>query len=223
MPHLTKSEWRVLSGLLFLSLVPCLGGLLRLIDLGAGTSLMPENPRIGAVPLPVVIHLIGSIPFCVLGILQFLPGVRRTYPYWHRKSGRLLVITGLLAAISGLWMTHFYHFPAELQGPLLYWVRIIVGFGMIASLAMGLTSILLAQISAHKAWMLRAYALGQGAGTQALIGIPWALLYGESTGLTRDTLMTLAWIINLVIAETVIRKPGSHSSRTRRSPEITIS
>ena len=52
--------------------------------------------------------------------------------------------------------------------------------------------------------MIRAYALGQGAGTQVLVLLPWMLVSGESGGLTRDLLMTLAWTINVVVAESII-------------------
>ncbi|MBT5707899.1 MAG: DUF2306 domain-containing protein, partial [Verrucomicrobia bacterium] len=49
-----------------------------------------------------------------------------------------------------------------------------------------------------------AYALGQGAGTQVLVVIPWHLLIGEPSGLTRDLLMTFAWIVNLYVAQIAI-------------------
>ena len=52
--------------------------------------------------------------------------------------------------------------------------------------------------------MIRAYALGQGAGTQVLVLLPWMLVSGESGGLTRDLLMSLAWTINVVVAESII-------------------
>lgn len=206
MLRLNKSEWAILAGLLFLSLVPCLGGFFRLIELMVGLEVMPENPRVRSAPVPVIIHLMGSIPYCILGILQFLPSVRNAYPKWHRMSGRLLVAAGFLAALSGLWMTHYYNFPASLQGPLLYWVRFAVGFGMIGALCLGLSAVLKRRIAEHKAWMIRAYALGQGAGTQVITAIPWLIMVGEPSGLTRDVLMTLSWGINLLIAEAVIRR-----------------
>jgi len=206
MPRLNKSEWAILAGLLFLSLVPCLGGLFRVIELIVGLEVMPENPRVRSAPVPVVIHLVGSIPYCILGILQFLPSLRRAYPKWHRMSGRFLVVAGMLAALSGLWMTHVYDFPVTLQGPLLYWVRFAVGFGMIGALCLGLSAVLKRRIEEHKAWMIRAYALGQGAGTQVITAIPWLIMVGEPSGLTRDIIMTVSWVINLLIAEVVIRR-----------------
>jgi hypothetical protein len=54
--------------------------------------------------------------------------------------------------------------------------------------------------------MVRAYALGQGAGTQVLVLGPGVLLFGEVLGPTRDLLMTVAWGINVGFAEYVIRR-----------------
>ena len=114
-----------------------------------------------------------------------------------------MIGAGLLAACSGLWMTHFYPLPVELQGPLLYWVRMAVGVAMIASIICGLLAIRQKQIASHQVWMIRAYALGQGAGTQVLVTIPWLITVGEPTGLTRDLLMTFAWGLNLSVAQAV--------------------
>jgi hypothetical protein len=73
--------------------------------------------------------------------------------------------------------------------------------------------------------MIPAYALGQGAGTQVLVLLPWMLIAGESGGLTRDLLMTLSWAINMVVAGAIIRyrAPGAHTvpvshSRAASSP-----
>ena len=207
MLNLKKSEWIILIGLLLLSFVPSIG-ILRLVELVLGTAVefMPENPRIQSAPVPVEFHLISSIPFCILGAFQFLSSIRRDYPKWHRLAGRFLVCAGIVSALSGLWMTHYYSFPDSLQGNLLYFVRIIVGVSMTVCILLGLSSVLKKRITQHQAWMIRAYALGQGAGTQVLITIPWLLTVGEPSGFTRDILMTCAWVINIVVAEWIINK-----------------
>lgn len=204
---LKRSEWLVLGGLLVLSLVPCAGGVVRLVELASGEAIesLPENPRIRSAPAPVVFHLVSIVPFCLLGAFQFLPSFRRSHPGWHKASGKVVGITGIVSALSGLWMTHFYAFPVELQGVLLYSVRLVVGFGMTACVVLGVAAVLKKRIVQHQAWMIRAYALGQGAGTQVLVTIPWLAAGAEPEGLTRDVLMTVAWIINLIVAEWVIR------------------
>lgn len=207
MIHLKKSEWFILIGLLLLSLIPCVGGIVRLVELTNNSSgVMPENPRIRSAPIPVVFHLLSVVPYCILGAFQFLPSFRKKHLNWHRLAGRLLVGAGIISALSGLWMTHYYSFPDDLQGDLLYTVRILVGIAMIAFITLGLSSVLKKRISQHQAWMIRAYALGQGAGTQVLITIPWLLTVGEPMGLTRDILMSLAWLINIFVGEWAIKK-----------------
>ncbi len=224
MIDLKKSEWIILLGLLLLSFVPCIGGISRLVALGSGAGLLPENPRIQSAPILVILHILSAVPYCILGAFQFLPSFIRMYPKLHRLTGRLLVGAGIISALSGLWMTHYYSFPDELQGDLLYCVRIIVGFAMIAYILLGLAAVLKKRIVQHRAWMIRAYALGQGAGTQVLITIPWLLTVGEPTGLTRDILMTLAWVLNIIVAERAInnRSKGidrnSLKSRSVRLP-----
>lgn len=107
-------------------------------------------------------------------------------------------------------MTHYYSFPGSLQGNLLYFVRIVVGVSMTTCIVFGLSSVLKKRIARHQAWMIRAYALGQGAGTQVLIAIPWLLTVGEPSGFTRDILMTAAWAINIVVAESIIYRRRQH-------------
>jgi hypothetical protein len=78
-------------------------------------------------------------------------------------------------------------------------------------------SILRRDVPRHEAFMIRAYALGQGAGTQVLVLLPWMFLSGESGGLTRDLLMTLSWAINIVLAESIIRYRAARRAPRGRS------
>ena len=153
----------------------------------------------------MVIHILSVSLFCIVGAFQFAPGFRRRKPTWHRVAGRLLVVAGLASGLSGLWMAQFYPLTPHLQGPLLYSVRLIVGSGMIMSIALSWAAILRRDVAQHRAWMIRGYAIGQGAGTQALIMLPWALMFGEPSWLIRDLLMSAAWVINLVVAEWIIQ------------------
>jgi hypothetical protein len=116
----------------------------------------------------------------------------------------VLALCGLLAGVTGLWMTAFYPIPSGLQGPVLYCVRLAVGSAMVVAILIAWRSILRRDVPRHEAFMIRAYALGQGAGTQVLVLGPWMILTHESRGLTRDLLMALAWAINVAAAELII-------------------
>lgn len=204
--QLSRNEQLVILALLILSFVPSIGGSFRLVEMGLDQPFLPENPRLEASPVPIVIHIVGSVLFSLLGIFQFLPSMRKAYPKWHRISGRVFIVAGVIAGITGLWMTHFYEFSEQLQGNLLYWVRIVVGTAMITGILLGFISAIEKNFREHQAWMMRSYALGQGAGMQVFTGILWFIFAQEATGLTRDILMTSSWIINIAIAEWIIYK-----------------
>ncbi len=165
-----------------------------------------------------MLHIISVSFYCVLGAFQFAPGFRRRKPKWHRAVGRILVPCGLVAALSGLWMTQFYP-PVDSDGPILYGIRLLVGSAMVLFICLGFAAIRRRDIPAHLAWMTRCYALGLGAGTQALTHLPWFLFPSIQGELTRALLMGAGWAINLAVAEWIIRRRPKGQSR---SPETAI-
>jgi uncharacterized membrane protein len=209
-----KSNWLVPTGLIMLSVIPMLAGSVRLLQIGSGAVITPENARFMTAPLPVVLHILSSVIYCVLGAFQFSVSFRRQNPNWHRTSGRLLVPLGLTSALSGLWMTQFYPHPA-IDGPLipanfdgqyLYAIRLLVGLAMAAFICLGFAAIRRRDIPSHRAWMMRGYALGIGAGTQAFTHIPWFLLPSLHGELVRTICMAAGWGINIAVAEWVISR-----------------
>ena len=191
-----------------LSLVPVVAGVVRLSSLAGGATgggVTPANARFMAMPAPVVVHIVCASLFCVVGALQFDSALRQRFPRVHRIAGRVAAVCGMVAALTGLWMTAAYAIPAELQGPLLYGVRMVVGLAMTLAVVLSVRAVFQRRITQHKAWMVRAYALGQGAGTQVLILLPVTLLAGAPTFFFRDVLMASAWGLNMAFAEWVIR------------------
>ena len=209
MSSLTRPSWKLLISLLMLSLVPVVAGLVRLAGLASGTngvSVEPENARFMTSPVPVVLHIVGASLFCVLGAFQFDSAIRQRHPHLHRIAGRVAAPCGMVAALTGMWMTAVYDIPAELQGQLLYAVRMAVGLAMALAIVVSVRAVLQRRLAEHRAWMARAYALGQGAGTQVLIMLPVTLIVGAPTFIFRDVLMASAWGLNVVFAEWIIRR-----------------
>lgn len=205
MNFLRKSEWALLALIFVYSFIPAFGGLLRVLELAGGPAIIPENPRALAAPFPIMLHILSSFLFCIVGALQFLPSIRRHYPAAHRAFGRTVAIAGCISAASGLWMTYSFVFPEDLQGHLLYWVRIVIGSMMIGFIGWAVIAIRSRKFFQHGAAMLRAYAIGQGASTQAILGIGWMIVFGtEPVGPLRDGLMVFAWGLNLLVAEVSI-------------------
>lgn len=214
--HASRSEWIAPAGLILLALVPVIAGAARLGDLAGGAP-SAETARFHADPAPVILHIVSATWFALAGAFQFAPSLRRRNR-WHRLSGRLVVPAGLIAALTGIWMTLVYPW-ANADGAAVYLARLVFGAGMALSLVLGVTTILRGDVQAHRAWMLRGYAIGMGAGTQVFTHLPWFLLLGQPTEGPRAAMMIGAWVINLAVAEWLIRKSAASKFPTAQPAE----
>lgn len=200
-------EWMCFVIILVYSFVPAFGGLVRVTELLGAHTVLPANPRALASPLPIVLHILSSFLFCILGAVQFSPSVRRYHLSLHRMMGRVVAAAGCISAMTGLWMTHAFAFPEELQGALLYWVRIFLSLAMVGLIVWAVIAIRSRNVRGHGSAMLRAYAIAQGASTQAFLGIGWMIAFGaEPQGTARDVMMVSAWGLNFLVAEFLISK-----------------
>lgn len=199
-----KSEILLIVGLLLLGFVPVLAGQIRLVELMMGVEIIEANARFSVQPFPVVVHIIAASIYAWIGAFQFSSAVRRKAPNWHRAAGRVLVLCGLLVAFSGLWMS-VVHVP-DTDGPLLVFFRLVVSVGMILALVLGVRAIMRRQIAQHRAWMMRAYALAMGAGTQVFTLTMGALMLGSLNAVATAWLMGAGWMINILVVEWSIHR-----------------
>ncbi len=209
-----KLDKLIPAAIILFSVVPVLGGALRLAELSGGAEITPDNARFFASPVPVVLHAVTVSVYSVLGAFQFAPGFRRRRRGWHRAAGRLLVLCGLLGALSGLWMTVFYPKPDDV-GPLLTGIRLVFGTAWALFIVLGFAAIRRRDVAGHRAWMIRGFAIGLGAGTQAVTLTAWLVAVGEPGLLSNAVLMLAAWIVNLAVAEWIIRRAASPTRPAR--------
>ena len=202
----TRRDWWIPASLIALTAVPALAGAARLVVLTSGRT--KENARFFDLPVPIIVHIIGATTFCVLGAFQFQPSLRRRRPTWHRWSGRILVPAGIAAGLSGLWMAVASDLPSH-DNAALMWLRLVFGSVMVAGLVLGLHGIRRHDVATHQRWMARSYAVAQGAGTQALVLGPMVLLVEQPAGNLQAAGMGFAWVLNLVVAERLVRRSQS--------------
>lgn len=201
-PHVADSL--AVAGLVLLGIVPAMAGAVRLRQIAGGIA-TADNARFLAMPWPVVVHIVAAVVFALPGALQFSAALRRRRLDWHRLAGVILVPCGFAVSLTGLWMTQFYP-PAGLDGVAVYWMRIVVGVLMTVALGLGVSAVRRHDIGAHRAWMMRAYALGMGAGTQALTHIPLMIDPSLASERSRAIAMGAGWAINALVAEFLIQR-----------------
>ena len=207
-----RERW-TLTGLLVLTAVPVIAGGARLGELASDPAVTEANARFVTMPAPVVVHIVTATVFSILGALQLMPAYRRNHLRRHRLTGRIVAPAGVLAALTGLWMTLWYDLPSADDGALTV-VRLVAGAAMAVALVLGVVAAIRRRIPQHRAWMIRGYALGLAAGTQVLTSLPLVATGAAPTDLTRTVSMTAGWVLNAVVAEIVIRR----GARPRRRP-----
>lgn len=196
------TRWLAIAGLLLLTVIPLIGGAVRLNQLATGAEITAANARFFAAPVPVVIHILGSAVYALIGLFQFLTGDRRRWLGFHRVAGWVSWSAGLAVGLSGLWMTLFYPHAVDL----LFAFRLAASVGMVASLGLSISTIRQRDVRGHRAWMTRAYALAMGAGTQALTGLVEAIVVAQPDPFSKALSMGAGWLINLAVAEWAIRR-----------------
>jgi uncharacterized membrane protein len=196
----TRNVWLVPAALILYALLPIVTSSMRLIEIAGGPAETADNARFLVMPLQIYLHAGGGIAFLVLGAFQFSQELRRRWPKVHRWSGRATIVAGLCAAISAVWMTET--FPQEPFNPHeVYGFRILFGLAWGACLVLGVCAALKRDIPAHRMWMMRAYAIGLGGSTTAVLLGSWMLLAGGPTPKAFALATGSAWVINLAFVE----------------------
>ncbi|MFD4420697.1 DUF2306 domain-containing protein [Agromyces sp. NPDC058484] len=195
----SRSGWLAITGLLLLSALPVLGGVLRLREVSAD----PESTLLSASSVPIVAHIVAMSVYCLLGAFQFSPALR-TRRGWHRSAGRALIPAGFIAALSAVWLAVFFGGPPDELA--LAMIRLVFAVAMTVFLVLAVIAITRRDFIAHGAWMTRAYAIAVSGGSQALVFALWTLIVGEVDAFGEAWLVAAGFVINGVVAELLIRR-----------------
>ena len=203
-----RSGGLAITGLLILSALPVIGGVLRLGEVSSGTDIALPWTSIVA----IVAHIVAMTVFTVLGAFQFSPALRIRRG-WHRTAGRVLIPAGFIAALASIWLAVFFGGPPDEFA--LAMVRLVFAVPMVLFLVLAVIAIMRRDFTAHGAWMTRAYAIAVTGGTQALVVIVWTLTAGEVDAYGEAWLVAAGFVINSVVAELLILRRSSRRKRGR--------
>jgi uncharacterized membrane protein len=191
----------LLALLAFCTFIPVVMAAVRVLQIPLG-ALPEDSLRLAAVPVSFFFHALGGFLFGVLGPLQFVLALRGRFGALHRLAGRVFVLAGMGLALSG-WGLLFQ--VESMATALLDVARAVFSLALITALGLGVVAARARNLFRHRQWMIRAYVIGMGSGTVALIMFPIYLITGEPVmGLVSDIVFVGMWLVNMALGEWVI-------------------
>ena len=157
-------------------------------------------------PVLTLVHIIPGLVFILLAPFQFSKKIRSRNIKWHRRSGRVVIVSGLVTGITAFIMSIVM---PSIGGVNQAAATIIFSLFFLFALIKAYQKILQREIVLHREWMIRAYAIGLAIATiRPIIGIFFAS--SRFSGLTPyqffGTAFWIGFVLHLVIAEVWIYK-----------------
>jgi uncharacterized membrane protein len=143
----------------------------------------------------LVAHALTGLVALAIGPFQFLASLRQRQPRLHRLLGRTYLLAILFSGLSGLWLAF-----CTVGGFAATSGFLVLSVGWLLTGSLALRAALRRDFAAHRAWMMRSYALTFAAvtlriylGLGVAAGIPFAEIYA--------TAAWMSWVLNLVVVE----------------------
>jgi uncharacterized membrane protein len=118
-----------------------------------------------------LVHIFPATVFMILAPLQFVPAIRAKHISFHRWSGRLLFVSGLVIGISALVMSYTMNIGGanETAATTLFAIVFLI------CLIKAYRHIRRKEVERHREWMIRAFGVGLGvATTRPIVGMFFA-------------------------------------------------
>lgn len=176
----TKLQPRVLVigvviALGFLTVLASLGGLLAwsVPHLQAGT--VPDEPYARNYvlhPWPAALHIGPGLLYLIGAPLQLSARFRRKHLTLHRRLGRVVVASGVMAAVFALVVGISNPYDGAVEAA----ATVVFGGWFLVSLSKAVIAARRRELAVHRRWMIRAFATGIGiAAIRVWIGILGAI------------------------------------------------
>jgi uncharacterized membrane protein len=155
-----------------------------------------------------LLHILPGALFLLFGFLQFSSRIRARWVAFHRWSGRVLLAAACILIVPALFLgllTPYGGIGEAIAIALFGGVFPII-------LAVGFAAIRRGDVTRHRAWMTRAFAIGVGVSIERLFFGPLDLLLTPA-GFRPPAIFAIsiwmAWIVAVVVAELWLRTvPG---------------
>ena len=197
--------------LVFFTCIPVLTALVLVFQIPAG-SYPAGSARLAIAPISWFSHVLAGAAFGIIGPVQFVRALRHRFGALHRVLGRIFVLSGVILGLSSLSLLAQV---VSQRTPLVDIARGLFGLALLIALALAMAAIKNRDFLRHRAWAIRAYAIGMGLGAVALVFFPIYIITGQPpSGMAADILFVSSWALTIAFAEVVIRV---HAARGQQS------
>ena len=191
------------AALYFGTLLTILLALVQVVQIPLG-ALPKDSLRLNVTPVWHFMHVLGGATFGILGPIQFSRVLKRKYGRLHRVLGRVFVAAGAMISLSALGL--LWHFP-DTYSVAMNSGRLLFGIALGVELVKAMQMIRKRDITRHRNWMIRAYAIGIGATAVTMVFFPIFVITGQPpTGNVADIAFLGAWAACIVFAEVLVRR-----------------
>jgi uncharacterized membrane protein len=198
--------------LAFFTFIPVLTAVIDTVQIPTGTY-AKDSAHLAVAPFSWFLHVLAGVAFGICGPMNFVLALRHRFGRLHRVTGWIFFASALVLGLSALSLL----FSVEPQRTLVVDIaRGVFGLALLLAVAKAIAAIRRRDIPGHRAWVIRAYAIGMGLGTVALVFFPIYLVTGAPpTGLASDLLFAASWSLNIGFAEWVIHRMTPAVRRVR--------
>lgn len=157
---------------------------LLFIGIYASLDQMPPNPNsynpgLPHNPVTTWAHVVPGLLFMILGPIQFIPFVRKTWPGYHRFAGKVFIICCYFLGITALIIAIGFPYAKfddrvsviSQQIPNILFALLFMYF-----VTMAYVRIRKGMVSAHQRFMIRTFSIGMGISVFRVLIIVFALL-----------------------------------------------
>lgn len=119
-------------------------------------------------PWPAALHIVPGLVYIIGSMFQLSAGFRRKHLTLHRRLGRVLIPSGMVAAVFAIVIGLSHPYDGITEGS----ATVVFGTWFLACLMLAFLAIRRRDIAQHRRWMVRAFAVGIGIGAiRAWVGI----------------------------------------------------
>jgi uncharacterized membrane protein len=216
--HTGQRNRRVWAGMLILCAIGAAAAARRIVafssPLSAGSAdSIGLDTHFAAKAALTLVHIVPSLLFILLLPLQFVSRLRRRYPRFHRVTGRVLVILGMVIGLSALGLS-----TSPVGGVTEAAATTLFGCYFLFALGKAWLHIRNRQVERHREWAIRMASVALGvATTRPIIGIFFAT--SRLTGLTPHQFfgpaMWLGFVSTCLAGEVYIARTRARAGQNR--------